>query len=179
MSNYAGGMSSNTDFYSLDDTLAGRLTQAGILGVGLALPDYVHSRVGRFLVHTLLGVGGMGLIAYLNAVDEDTGNDPAVLIDRMRQEIGDLGQKGGPDSDTSVGDLGSPLRTWLIIGATVLAALALSRLESGGRKWLANALFKRGIKHPNTVIGGVAAVLTYVGSEVLNAQQQKSKTAQR
>ncbi|MGP6175082.1 hypothetical protein [Corynebacterium sp. A21] len=171
-------MSSNMDFYSLDDTLAGRLAQAGILGIGLALPDYVPSRAGRFLINTLLGVGGVGLIAYLNSVDEDPGNDPAVLIDRMRQEIGDLGQKVGPDSDTSAGDLGSPLRTWLIIGATIFTALALSRLESGGRKWLANMLFKRGIKRPHTVIGGVAAVLTYAGSEVLNRQQHNDKAAQ-
>lgn len=166
-------MSSNTDFYSLDDTPAGRLAQAGIAGISIALPDYVPSRAGRLLINGLLGVGGLGLVAYLNAVDENPGNDPAVLLDRMRQEIGDIGQRGGPESDTSPGDLGSPLRTWLIIGVALLAAALLAWLESRGRGKLAAALLRRGVKRPNTVLGGVAAVLVYGASEVLARQQQE------
>lgn len=170
-------MSSNTDFYSLDDTPAGRLTQAGIVGLSIALPDHVPSRAGRFLINSLLGVGGLGLVAYLNAVDENPGNDPAVLLDRMRQEIGDIGQRGGPESDTSAGDLGSPLRTWLIIGAALLSAVLLARLESRGREKLAAALLRRGVKRPNTVLGAGAAVLVYAASEALARQQQTEVSA--
>lgn len=170
-------MSSNTDFYSLDDTLAGRLTQAGIAGVSLALPDYVSSRIARFLINALLAAGGLGLVAYFNAVDEDPNNDPAVLLDRMRQEIGDIGQKGGPESDTPVSDLGSPLRTWLIMGTALLAAVLLSRLESKGRARLAGALLRRGIKRPHTLLGAAGAVLVYVASELFNRQQQKEVQA--
>lgn len=164
-------MSSNTDFYSLDDTLAGRLAQAGISGISLALPDYVPSRVGRFLVNTLIMVGGVGLVAYLNSVDEDPGNDPAVLVDRMRQEIGDIGQRGGPETDHSAGDLGSPLRTWLIIGGALVSAVLLTRLESGARRWVVAKLAERGVRRPNTVIGAVGALIVFALSEALHRQQ--------
>lgn len=172
-------MSSQTDFYSLDDTLAGRLAQAGITGASLALPDYVESRVGRFLLNTLIVVGGVGLVAYLNSVDDDPNNDPAILVDRMRQEIGDIGKEAGPDSDAGVRDLGSPARTWLVIIGALIAAIAVTRLEASGRRWLVRKLSERGVRRPNTVLGGIGAVLAFAFSDYMHRQQLAENKAAR
>lgn len=172
-------MSSQTDFNSLDDTLAGRLAQAGIAGVSLALPDYIHSRLGRFLANAVIVSVGVGLVAYFNSTDEDPNNDPAILVDRIRQGIGDIGQEAGPDSDTSLREAGSPLKTWLIILGALLAAVAVSRLEASGRRWLVRKLAQRGVKRPNTILGGVGAVLTFAFSEYLHRQHRAGLKAAR
>lgn len=175
-----GVMSSQMDTFSLDNTLAGRLAQAGITGVSLSLPDYVDSRIGRFLLNTLITVGGAGLVVYLNPQDENASNDPAVLVDRMRQEVGDIGKKAGPDSDTGVREeVSSPLKTWLVIIGALAAAVAITRLEAAGRRWLVRTLAKRGVKYPNTVIGGIGAALVFAFTEFMYRQQLAENKAAR
>lgn len=168
------------DSFNLDNTLTGRLTQAGVTGISLALPDYVGSRVVRFLLNSLITVGGVGLVVYLNSRDESASNDPAILMDRMRQEIGDIGKQAGPNSDTGViEEVSSPLKTGLVIIGALVAAVALPRLEASGRRWLVRVLTKRGVKRPNTVLGGIGAALVFAFSEYMHRQQLAENKAAR
>ncbi|MEJ5998111.1 hypothetical protein [Corynebacterium sp. H130] len=72
---------------------------------------------------------GVGAVAVINSVDDDPTNDPAVVIDRVRQRIGDIGDEPGPSSDMPAGDLGSPVRTWAIIGGAVLGLIGLAKID--------------------------------------------------
>ncbi|QTH59696.1 hypothetical protein J5O04_00665 [Corynebacterium hindlerae] len=72
---------------------------------------------------------GVGTVAYINSTDDDPNNDPAVVIDRVKQRIGDIGDTPGPESDAPAGDLGSPLRTWAIVGGLALAVVGAAKAE--------------------------------------------------
>ncbi|MGV0342511.1 hypothetical protein ACUY3L_10540 [Corynebacterium mastitidis] len=72
-----------TDYYSVDDTRAGRLAQAAFMGAWEGLQDYVPSRPRRLLARTALLAGGLGLVAALNMRDEDPNNDPAALLEEV------------------------------------------------------------------------------------------------
>lgn len=76
---------------------------------------------------------GVGTVAVINSVDDDPNNDPAIVINRVRQRIGDIGDIPGPESDTPSGDLGSPLRTWAIVGGIAAAIVGVVKVE---RKFL-------------------------------------------
>lgn len=154
-------MTSLMNFSTLDATVPGRLTQAGIVGVQVALPDYVHSRLGRFALTTLLTVGGTGLAAYLNVTKDGQEIEPAVVMDRVRQEVGDLGRATGPDSDAAARDAASPVKIWAVLLGAVLVAVLLARLEAGARRWLVRKLRDRGVAYPHTVLGGIGAVVMY------------------
>lgn len=171
-------MTSNTDVFTLDETLAGRLTQAGMAGVSLALPDYVSSRAGRFLLNTLITLGGVGLVAYLNSIDQDPRKDPARVMGRMRQEFEQARQQDASDEDTPAVTSGSKLRMWLVLGGSLLAAFAVSRLEAGGRRWLVRKLRDRGVKRPHTVIGAIGALLVYVFTEIMYRDSLARLTAE-
>lgn len=86
----------HADFYALDDTLAGRITQAGLVGTAIALPDYIRSGPLRVLATGGILLGGGALVAVLNSLDEDPGNDPRVVMDQFRRSIGDIGSVPGP-----------------------------------------------------------------------------------
>lgn len=73
---------------------------------------------------------GVGAVAVINSVDDDPNNDPAVVFDRVKQRIGDIGDQPGPASDTPAGDLGSPVRTWAIVGGVVAAVVGAAQLDS-------------------------------------------------
>lgn len=160
-------MTSNTDLYSLDNTLAGRLTQAGMAGVSLALPDYVSSRLGRFLLNTLITVGGVGLVAYLDSLNEGPKKDPARMVDQIREEFAAAKQQSGSGEESPAVASGSKLRVWLVLGGSLLAAFAVTRLEAGGRRWLVRKLRDRGVKRPHTVLGAIGALLVYAFTEFM------------
>ncbi|AGF71273.1 hypothetical protein [Corynebacterium halotolerans] len=161
-----GSNTSETDFHP-DDLLAGRLIQAAVTGASVAMPDYISSRAVRAAVTTVIGVGGGVLIGYLNTRDEDPDNDPAVVADRMRQSIGDIGSPGGPGSDTPAGalNLDSPVRTWLILAAAVALIVLSLRLDAVVRRWLVRKLRDRGVRRPHTVLGAVASAVVFLISE--------------
>lgn len=73
---------------------------------------------------------GVGAVAVINSVDDDPNNDPAVVFDRVKQRIGDIGDQPGPSSDTPAGDLGSPVRTWAVVGGVVAAVVGAAQLDS-------------------------------------------------
>lgn len=100
-------------------------------------------------------VAGVGTVAYLNSTDDDPNNDPAVVINRVRHRIGDIGDVPGPDSDQPAGDLGSPLKTWGIVGGIALGIYGAVQLE------------KKLLKHP---IARVAAGVVTGGATYLCCQ---------
>ncbi|QGU03512.1 hypothetical protein [Corynebacterium comes] len=166
-----------TDYYSLDDTLAGRIAQAGMVGTAVALPDYLSSRPLRALVTAGIGVGGAALVAVLNSFDEDPDNDPALMVDQLRRSIGDIGSVPGPESDTPPGDFStaSPLKTWTVIVVALLVIVALVRLDAALQRRIVAWLRHRGVSRPNTWMGGVATVLVFAVSEI--AHQRRVRQA--
>lgn len=90
-------------------------------------------------------------MAYLNSTDDDPNNDPAVVMNRLRHRIGDVGERPGPDSDAPAGDPGSVAKTYgLLVGAAVAVAGAV-------------CVEKRLLRHPaaRAAEGIVVAALTY------------------
>lgn len=163
-----------TDYYSLDDTMAGRVAQAGLAGAIIALPDYVHSRGLRLLITTSIGAGGGVLVALVNTFDEDPDNDPAVMFDQLRHSAGDIGTTSGPDSDTaSEINIDSPAQTWAIVGVALLVIAALGRLDGMVQKRIVKALRARGCRRPNTLVGGISAAVIFAISEAAHRQRME------
>lgn len=166
-----------TDYYSLDDTLAGRIAQAGMVGTAVALPDHLSSRPLRALVTAAIGIGGAALVAVLNSFDEDPDNDPAVMAEQLRTSIGGIGSVPGPESDTPPGDFStaSPAQTWTVIIAALLVIVALVFLDAALQRRLVAWLRCRGVSRPNTWLGGVAATVVFTVAEV--AHQRRVRRA--
>lgn len=162
-----------TDYYSLDDTLAGRVAQAGLVGTAVALPDYVRSGPARALATGAVLVGGAALVAVLNSFDEDPANDPAVMVDQLRRSIGAIGAVPGPESDTPPGDFStaSPATTWTVIIIALLAIFALVRLDAAVQRRVVAWLQRKGVSRPNTWIGGLAATVVFAVSEVAHRRR--------
>lgn len=124
------------DNYALDDTLAGRVVQAGFAGVALSLPDYIKNPKALITSYILLLGSFTGLVGYLNAIDEDEDTTPE------------------PPAESSL-----PL--WqLIAGLGTIAVLKVLGLRK-----LAKALTKRGVKKPWSIFGGVGAGVVFAASE--------------
>ncbi|MEJ6013969.1 hypothetical protein WG936_08980 [Corynebacterium sp. H127] len=96
-----------------------------ILAVSVGLSAALRKPVNRLLA---LGAG-IGTVAYLNSTDDDPNNDPAVIVDRVRHRIGDIGDQAGPESDVPAGDPGSLLKTWGVIGGAVLTVIGFAGVE--------------------------------------------------
>lgn len=135
-------MTNDVDNYSLDDTLAGRITQAGLAAGFVAVPDYVSSRGAEIgLRAAVLGVG-VGLVAYLNAAEELPEDEP--------------------DAYAPPEDVASPATTWAVIGAVAAGIAGLAAVEDR----VARALYRRGSSRPHTVLGALVGAAVFVGSEV-------------
>lgn len=133
-----------TDYYSVDDTRAGRLAQAAFLGAWEALQDYIPSRAGRLLARTALLAGGVGLVAGLNMHDENPNNDPAALLDEV--------------------DL-TPAQTWAAFPVGVAALAASSTISGWCRDRIAGLLRRRGVARPYTAWGLAVGAVAFVVSE--------------
>ncbi|GAB2503053.1 hypothetical protein CATRI_00755 [Corynebacterium atrinae] len=162
-----------TDYYSLDDTLAGRVAQASVVGAIVSLPDYIESKFLRFLVGTGILTVGMASVAVLNAIDDDPDNDLAVVADNLRRSIGDIGKAAGPEWEFEAGDFSvdSPARTWLIIGGVGVVTAGLVKLDGMVQRRMVKGLRNRGFKRPNTVLGAIAGVSVFALSEVTHRQR--------
>ena len=64
------------DNYALDDTLAGRITQAAAVGIATSYPDWIKSKSGLITAYTLSFFGFGALVAYTNAHAEQDGDEP-------------------------------------------------------------------------------------------------------
>ena len=157
----------HTDFYALDDTLAGRITQAGLVGTAIALPDYIRSGPLRVLATGGILLGGGALVAVINSFDEDPGNDPRVVMDQFRRSIGDIGRCRGRGR-TPAGDFStaSAAQTWTVILLALLLIAVLVRLDAAVQRRVAAWLRGQGVRRPNTWIGAVAAAVVFAVSEV-------------
>ena len=76
------------DNYALDDTLAGRITQAAAVGIATSYPDWIKSKGGLITAYTLSFFGFGALVAYTNAHAEQDGDEP-----RSPQDGSDQGLK--------------------------------------------------------------------------------------
>ena len=139
-----GMATSDTDYYALDDTLAGRLIQAGIVGTMIAVPEFIPVGRGRRTL-ARLGVAAVGVTAaaLANYVDEDPENDdPARLVTEM-----------GADSVA---------RTWALLGAGAAACALAAR----GASSTAGLLRARGVDKPYLLIGALAAAGVFAASQI-------------
>ncbi|RNE48218.1 hypothetical protein [Corynebacterium alimapuense] len=153
-----------TDYHSHDETLAGRVTQASLVGVLVSLPDYVESRFSRFLVSTILTVGGGALNSALHSGGKDVTTNVTIQLDQLKQAIGDIGNAAGPQSDIPAGDpiSDSPVKTGSALMAAAIMLLVLVRAEGLIQRRLAAAMRQRGVKLPYTVLGAISAGATFV-----------------
>ena len=124
------------DNYALDDTLAGRVVQAGFVGAALSFPDYISKPKSLAATYILTLASFTGLVGYLNAIDEDEEHTPE-----------------------APGESTFPL--WQLVAGLSVAGV----LKVLGLRKLAKALRKQGVKRPWTVFGGIGSVLVFVGSE--------------
>lgn len=126
------------DNYALDDTLAGRLTQAAAVGILTALPDYFTSRLGLTLAYAAGFSSFAALVAYTNAESEEENLD--------------------------VHD--APEVNPLVFVGLLAAGVGISAASLALGPRLAARLAARGIGKPWTVMGLTGAVLTFVLSEL-------------
>ncbi|MDR7330740.1 hypothetical protein [Corynebacterium guangdongense] len=134
---------SDTDYYALDDTLAGRLAQAGLAGAMIAVPDVIPVGRGRRTL-ARLGVAAVGVTAaaLANYVDEDPDNDdPARLVAEM-----------GADSVA---------RTWALLGAGGAAWALAAR----GASSAAGLLRAGGVEKPYLLLGTLASAGVFAVSQ--------------
>lgn len=149
--------STETDYYALDDTLAGRLVQAGLVGAAVAVPDYVPAGEGA-RTWARVGVIVSGVIAaalanYYDENDEDdeeaAGNgdgDPAQLVDDMPAD--------------------SLLKTAEVIAAVTAGATVVGWGAGRVTQKAADMLRGRGLRKPWTLFGVLAGGAVWVASEV-------------
>src|SRR5699024_9643120 len=124
------------DNYALDDTLAGRVVQAGFAGAALSLPDYVKKPKALITTYILLLGSFAGLVGYLNAIDEEEEASPQ------------------PPAESSVS-------LWQLIAGLG----AIGGLKILGLRKLAQALYRRGGKKPWAIFGGIGAGVVFAASE--------------
>lgn len=147
----------------MDSRRIQRATGSALIGAAVALPDYAAGPRRRFLGQAVLGATGLGSIA-LGLEDQGerflTGEDSTVVLDQIRQEIGDLGITPGPESDER-----GPLLTWLLIGVLLpvflVGVVIAVRLELATLRALAGFFRRRGIPRPHTLTGALYAALLF------------------
>lgn len=144
----AGADLPTTEYNTLNDSLAGRLAQAGVGAAITALPDYVSSRTLRALIDVILGSSLGAALIYSNAQDDDPNNDPAAVFE-----------------DISAIDLGGPVKTWAAVIAGLGAVVASCYWSSKSQEKMAAWMYKRGVKKPNTILGVLAGMLIFFGSQ--------------
>ena len=107
------------------------------------------------------------MVAYFNSIDDDPNNDPAIIMDRVKQRVGDLGFGDGPESDDVIGDFDSPLKTWGILGAGAIGVATVLKVNGAVNKVLAGGLRKVGVGRPHTALGVLtgSAVFALSGRE--------------
>lgn len=136
MQNTTDAVHVEEDNYGLDDTLAGRVVQAGFAGAALSFPDYIKKPTPLIVTYLVTLASFTGLVGYLNAIDEDEEITPE------------------PPAESNIS-------LWQIIaGLSVLGVLKVA-----GLRGLAKALRKRGVKKPWTLFGGLGAATVFAASE--------------
>ena len=144
MTNNHEAAEKSRDNYAIDDTLAGRITQAAAQGIVTSYPDWIKSKKGLITAYVLSTIGFGALVAYTNAQAEEDGDEP-----RSPQEFADKG-----------------LKLWAILAAVlILVGLALWADVAVSRK-VVSFLRKRGVKRPWTLLGAIGAAATFIISDL-------------
>ena len=127
----------NTDNYALDDTLAGRITQAAALGIMTSFPDWIKNKTVLVFTYILSTLGFGALVAVTNAQSHE---------DRPEPEL--------PDTPA-----------WAIpvaVGILVLGGWLTIKTEQG----VVGFIRRRGVSKPWTALGAIGAAMTFILSEV-------------
>lgn len=135
------------DYNALDNTTGGRLIQAAFAVALTAVPDYARSTPARIASWVGLTAAFAGTVAAFNAFDEDPRNDLTAQVENS--------------SDTA-----SPARTWAVLVVGIALLIGGVRLSLAVQNKLADALRRRGVKRPHTVLGLIAGALLFADAEI-------------
>ena len=129
--------SSKQDNYALDDTLAGRITQAADVGVMTAFPDWIKNKTALVCAYVLSFLGFGALVAITNAESHE---------DRPEPETPDV-------------------PVWAIpvaFGILLLGGWITVKTERS----VVGFIRRRGVAKPWTVWGGISAAIVFILSEL-------------
>lgn len=129
--------SSKQDNYALDDTLAGRITQAVAVGVMTAFPDWIKNKTALVFAYVLSFLGFGALVAITNAESHE---------DRPEPETPDV-------------------PVWAIpvaFGILLLGGWITVKTERS----VVGFIRRRGVAKPWTVWGGISAAIVFILSEL-------------
>ena len=125
------------DNYALDDTLAGRITQAAAVGIMTAFPDWIKNKTALVLAYVLSILGFGALVAITNAESHE---------DRPEPETPDV-------------------PVWAIpvaFGILLLGGWITVKTERSVVRFIR----RRGVARPWTVWGGISAAIVFILGEL-------------
>ena len=125
------------DNYALDDTLAGRITQAAAVGIMTAFPDWIKNKTALVFVYVLSFLGFGALVAITNAESHE---------DRPEPETPDV-------------------PVWAIPVAFAILVLG-GWITVKTEQSVVRFIRRRGAAKPWTVWGGISAAIVLILSEL-------------
>lgn len=125
------------DNYALDDTLAGRITQAAAVGIMTAFPDWIKNKTALVFAYVLSFLGFGALVAITNAVSHE---------DRPEPETPDV-------------------PVWAIPVAFAILVLG-GWITVKTEQSVVRFIRRRGAAKPWTVWGGISAAIVLILSEL-------------
>lgn len=125
------------DNYALDDTLAGRITQAAAVGIMTAFPDWIKNKTALVFAYVLSFLGFGALVAITNAESHE---------DRPEPETPDV-------------------PVWAIPVAFVILVLG-GWITVKTEQSVVRFIRRRGAAKPWTVWGGISAAIVLILSEL-------------
>ncbi|TRX49131.1 hypothetical protein FNY88_06095 [Corynebacterium guaraldiae] len=125
------------DNYALDDTLAGRITQAAAVGIMTAFPDWIKNKTALVFAYVLSFLGFGALVAITNAESHE---------DRPEPETPDV-------------------PVWAIPVAFAILVLG-GWITVKTEQSVVRFIRRRGAANPWTVWGGISAAIVLILSEL-------------
>lgn len=125
------------DNYALDDTLAGRITQAVAVGIMTAFPDWIKNKTALVCAYALSFLGFGALVAITNAESHE----------------------GQPEPETP------DVPVWAIPVAFAILVLG-GWITIKTEQSVARFIRRRGAAQPWTVWGGISAAIVLILSEL-------------
>lgn len=125
------------DNYALDDTLAGRITQAVAVGIMTAFPDWIKNKTALVFAYVLSFLGFGALVAITNAESHE----------------------GQPEPETP------DVPVWAIPVAFAILVLA-GWITIKTEQSVVRFIRRRGAAQPWTVWGGISAAIVLILSEL-------------
>lgn len=129
--------SPKTDNYALDDTLAGRITQAAAVGIMTAFPDWIKNKTALVFTYIFSSLGFGALVAVTNAQSHE---------DRPEPELPDVPAWAIP----------------VTFALLLLGGWITVKTQQG----IAGFIRRRGVSKPWTALGAIGAAMTFILSEV-------------